>query len=237
MAGARGTCPSRDELTRYHRRDLPEARAAELEIHAVRCPECDLVLDQMERFDQVSGDEAGARGAVAAFLSGRSRPASGYLWRPALWGAIAATVVLAFPMYWLSRRAVPDVPVKPIQTENGGAKLESRENLATLARVIVVPQIRRGAELPLVRLGSGETSVVLSFFVPMGAGQHYEASIVDRAHRPLFDPIDISSEFQTGNVSLSVASALLPAGSYMIVVTGPSDGSASNAPMRFEVVR
>ena len=203
MADAKGVCPSRDELVRYHAGELPEARAAEVAQHAVRCPDCDLLLDQMERFDAAICDEAGARGVVVAFSPGPTEnPRVGWIgyWRPVLGGAIAACVLLVFPMYWLLRPATsPQAP----RLENG------TPNLATLCEVIVIPQSRQAAEGASVRLLTGDTSIVVSFFVPMAAGRHYKAVILSASNEQLFEPIDISSEVETGNVGLTFRALLL----------------------------
>ena len=215
MAGAQGACPSTDELARYHAGELAPTRAAEIAAHAVRCPACDLSLDRMERFDHAISDDAGARGVVAAF-SGRARVA---VWKTALAGAIAALVLVTLPLYWFGR---PKPAAHALPT-------------ATLARVLVMPQSRDSSERPQIRSAAAGSSVVVSFFVEMAEGKRYNATVEGRSGVPLFAPVDISSEVQTGNVSLNVPSVLVPPGAYTVVVS--ETGGAVITRMGFEVAR
>lgn len=233
MADAKGPCPSREELMRYHLGEVSESRAAGVAQHAVRCPDCDLLLDQLERFGTTVSEETSPRSVIDDYRyesqSGRKGPFA--YWRPVVVGAITASVLLAVPMYWLSRHRVHEAAHDAL-----AARSDGNPTLATITRVLVVPQIRTADTLAL-RLSGQEDSIVLSFFVPMVTGHRYEATIVRSSGVRLFAPIDISSEVETGNVSLNVRATLLTAGSYTILATDSSQGKSSDLKIGFEVIR
>ena len=233
MADAKGPCPSLAELMRYHLGEVAEPRAAEVAQHAVRCPNCDLLLDQIERCGKRISDQASTSGVTDDYNYDRPSGRTGLsaYWRPVLVGAIAASVLLAVPMFWLSRHRVQEAATNALAARGDG-----NPNLATITRVLVVPQIRT-ADTPALHLTGQEDSIVLSFFVPMVTEHRYEATIVRSYGVRLFAPIDISSEVETGNVSLNVRATLLTAGSYAIIATDSSQGKSSDLKIGFEVIR
>lgn len=195
-----GACPPREELERLHAGEVPEARAAELNDHVLRCTDCDLMLDRMERFDGIVRDEAGVRGAVGNAASKLPAPAgsAGPYWRPALCGALAASVLLLIPMWRLRRVEVAREPAS-----------------SHAVQLFVIPQDRASA--PAATLERTSDAVVLSFFAPMRQGPRYSATIV-RDGRPVVGPVDITATAQTGTVNVIVPAASIPPGAYLVRV-------------------
>ena len=223
MDELKGACPSADELVRYQEGRLDPAGASQIGKHLVRCSDCDLQVERLTRADESIADAGSARRVIAAFAAGRQNEA---YWRAIAAGALAASLLLAYPLYRLARTPVPAPSVKI-----------ERIVLASLARAIIIPQARGTSAGPSVKIAGPESSIVVTFFVPMAEGGRYSATVVDSAGRPVFPPMDVSSEVQTGNVTMTVPAALVPVGPYCIRVTlaGQNDGPIALFP--FEVLR
>jgi len=220
LSRAKGACPTREDLARYHSLDPGDERSAAIRTHTLRCPSCDLVLDRLDRFERVVHDAAGARGAIERGLQAEQRSPLSRYWKPVLAGAVAAAVLMAIPLFRGLRVAPPTLPA-PADT-------------VQLAEVFVIPQDRAGS--PTLRLSQGASTVVLSFFAPMSAGKRYAASIDDARGGQIVAPVDISSHSATGQVNLAANARLFRPGSYVLRVT-ESGGLALAMDLKFTVER
>jgi hypothetical protein len=97
---------------------------------------------------------------------------------------------------------------------------ERPESPAAAARIVDLTATRGEAELPVVEEQPREKAVVLQFFVPVRAGEHYVAEIRDSAGKVAASLGEVKSYDGNGNFAVLVEPRGLKAGRYRVVVEG-----------------
>jgi len=207
---AKGECPGTESLAKFLGGELTAEDSARIISHAASCGVCDALLERMKRFDDpVAWEDADRRIAprFGRFPGGPDSFGLSVLRRP--WFAYAVVALLIYPAY---RGLVPKQVAKepPLAQPVRPVGLDS-------AKVLQLDATRSAGTNGIVLTGKDKV-FILSFFVPIRAGQRYSAEIVNQERRVVVAQPEISSHDGLGNFYLVCEHGLFERGRYVLTV-------------------